>query len=203
MKLSKLELSALTASRLNHDYVAPISAMVNSVELMRLSSKDSEEYIQLIEESVESAITLVQFYRYAFGYCEASDIVRREDFLKKFAAMASQSRIESALNIQEDSLQKTDAKLIALAFMCLKSSFSRLNSCSVEQGKNEWQLLGEGSGTKNAEGIRRAEGFWNGTEKVTSSQVHFPIFLASLDEFSYTLKREYLGNDQMLLTFQK
>lgn len=66
---SELELAALLVSRICHDLVSPVGAVVNGIELLS-DDQDPEllaQALPLLENSARQASYRLQFYRLAFG----------------------------------------------------------------------------------------------------------------------------------------
>src|SRR6201991_4321335 len=69
IELQGLDLAALIASRLCHDVISPVGAIVNGLEVLE-EEKDAqmrEHAIELIKKSSRQAFARVQFPRLAFG----------------------------------------------------------------------------------------------------------------------------------------
>lgn len=67
------DLAALLASRICHDLVSPVGAVVNGTDLIReLDGEDTSAEMDMIGASADRASSLLQFYRVAFGASEGS-----------------------------------------------------------------------------------------------------------------------------------
>lgn len=67
--MSSVRVAELLASRLCHDLVSPIGAVVNGMELIEEVGGDfSEEALELSARSARQASQRLQFYRVAFGW---------------------------------------------------------------------------------------------------------------------------------------
>ena len=70
--MTRPDLSATIASRICHDLVSPIGAIVNGVDLIReIGGSDVSDELAMISQSADRASSLLQFYRIAFGAAEA------------------------------------------------------------------------------------------------------------------------------------
>jgi len=69
LALTPLELAALLTSRVCHDVIGPVSAIINGLELMELEEDEAmrKSALELIERSAQSASSKLQFCRLAFG----------------------------------------------------------------------------------------------------------------------------------------
>src|ERR1700736_2717843 len=67
--IGALDLAALLCSRLCHDLISPVGAIINGLEVME-EDKDEETKtfaLDLIKKSATQASAKLQFYRLAFG----------------------------------------------------------------------------------------------------------------------------------------
>src|SRR5271170_5211557 len=70
-----LELAALLCSRVCHDLISPVGAIVNGLEVLDDNPKpdDREFALELIRKSAKTASARLQFCRLAFGAAGSSD----------------------------------------------------------------------------------------------------------------------------------
>ena len=72
------DIPSLIGSRICHDLISPLGAVSNGVELMSLTTSDSEE-LSLIGDSITSANARIRLFRIAFGSAvEGQYLSRRE-----------------------------------------------------------------------------------------------------------------------------
>ncbi len=191
-------LAQLLASRLNHDYVAPLTAISNACELMQISPDSSAECFELISDSVESAISLLQFYRLAFGTYGEDEEYPLSD-LRNYASEISGEN-GGMVNFEFEGLviAKTQAKLAALIFLAARSSFMNLSSFHLKPEGRSWVVNCFGKGAMNDDGQARCEEFWQGSAKPTSAMVHFDYMFVLLEALRYEIRRE-VDDDSMRL----
>lgn len=70
LTLDSLDLAALVASRVCHDVISPVSAMINGLEVLDENADDPEmreHAMELVRTSAQSASARLQFCRLAFG----------------------------------------------------------------------------------------------------------------------------------------
>jgi histidine phosphotransferase ChpT len=69
IKLESLDLAALLCSRVCHDVISPVGAIVNGLEVMDLEKDDAmrADALRLVRESATRASSRLQFARLAFG----------------------------------------------------------------------------------------------------------------------------------------
>jgi histidine phosphotransferase ChpT len=69
IKLEPLDLAALLCSRVCHDVISPVGAIVNGLEVMDLEKDEAmrEDALRLVRESAGRASSRLQYARLAFG----------------------------------------------------------------------------------------------------------------------------------------
>lgn len=100
--LGSLELASLLSSRICHDVVGPVGAIINGLEL--IESDDTPETrdlaLQLIEKSATQASAALQFMRLAFGAGgSAGSMIDLADARTMLEAQFENERAELALSL--------------------------------------------------------------------------------------------------------
>jgi histidine phosphotransferase ChpT len=69
IKLESLDLAALLCSRVCHDVISPVGAIVNGLEVMDLEKDEAmrSDALRLVRESANRASSRLQYARLAFG----------------------------------------------------------------------------------------------------------------------------------------
>ena len=65
------DLSSLVAARLCHDLISPIGAIGNGMELLQMTEGRGVAELELISDSLATALAKLRFYRLAFGPADA------------------------------------------------------------------------------------------------------------------------------------
>src|SRR5215831_2548722 len=95
--LDPLDLAALLCSRVCHDIVSPVGAIINGLEVLE-EEKDAEMRgfaLDLIKRSAEQASARLQFCRLAFGAAgSAGAAIDTSDAEKVARALFSRERME-------------------------------------------------------------------------------------------------------------
>jgi histidine phosphotransferase ChpT len=122
--MSDSSLATSVSSRICHDLVSPIGAIVNGVDLVReMGAGEHAEAIGMIGQSAERASALLQLYRVAFGAAEAdSQNVRRGLLAEQSAVLFVPPRI--ALEWEGrmgPALPRLEARLLTLLLLCARS----------------------------------------------------------------------------------
>ena len=78
--LSALDLAALLCSRVCHDLISPVGAIVNGLEVLEEEKDDStkEFALELIKKSARIASAKLQFCRIAFGAAGSASISTKQ-----------------------------------------------------------------------------------------------------------------------------
>ena len=117
-------LAAVLSSRICHDLVSPVGAIVNGVDLIReIGSGGLEDEFGMIGQSADRASTLLQFYRIAFGYAanDAEDIARAS-LSEKAAALIATARVQMIWNsLSGPAIGRNDCRLLCQLLLCARS----------------------------------------------------------------------------------
>lgn len=117
-------LAASVSSRICHDLVSPVGAVVNGVDLVReISAGDHSEAIGMIGQSAERASALLQLYRIAFGTAEAdAQSVPRGTLAEHSAVLFAPPRIVLEWEGRAGpALPRREARLLTLLLLCARS----------------------------------------------------------------------------------
>ena len=117
------ELAAAVASRICHDLVSPVGAIVNGVDLMReIDGSDRTEAVGMIGQSAGRASALLQFYRIAFGAAGGEGQPVGRAALRELASVLAQPpRIVLEWQGGPASMPRPQARLVALLVLCARS----------------------------------------------------------------------------------
>jgi histidine phosphotransferase ChpT len=122
--MSDSSLATSVSSRICHDLVSPIGAIVNGVDLVReMGAGEHAEAIGMIGQSAERASALLQLYRIAFGAAEAeSQGVPRGVLAEHSAVLFAPPRIVLEWEGRGGpALPRREARLLALLLLCARS----------------------------------------------------------------------------------
>ena len=114
-KLSDLDLSALLASRVCHDVIGPVGAIINGLEVLEEDSDEEMREIAmgLVKKSAESASAKLKFARLAFGASGSAgseiDLSEAGEILTEFATTP---RVSLELNCPHQTRPKDQVKLL-------------------------------------------------------------------------------------------
>lgn len=170
------KLGMLIASRLNHDYVSPLTAISNGLELLELYPNDPNLGIEIIRESLAGALAELQYNRIAFGTYSPDEPLSLGEVKKSIQNLFAKS--EFALNFTDNQHipQKVEAKLWFLAILCLRSSLVSISEIIIDKTEDGWRITSLGKGIKTREGKFRAENDWVEGAKPGAANIHFTLF---------------------------
>jgi histidine phosphotransferase ChpT len=122
--MQDISLAASVSSRICHDLVSPVGAIVNGVDLVReMGASDHSEAIGMIGQSAERASALLQLYRIAFGTAEAgSQGIARGALAEHSAVLFAPPRMVLEWQGREGPpLTRREARLLTLLLLCARS----------------------------------------------------------------------------------
>ncbi len=167
IKIDPLELAALVASRVCHDIISPVGAIVNGLEVLEEEKDESmREFAQdLVQKSARQASAKLQFSRLAFG---ASGGVGAEldmaDAGRVAAALMEREKAELVWQVKAGLLPKAEAKLLMNLLIIALNSVARGGTITVtaerEDGETVMRVVAEGDRAKLPAGVKEviAEG---------------------------------------------
>ncbi len=202
MELNELQLSQLIASRLNHDYVAPLTAISNSCELLQISPESTAECIELINESIETAIALLQYYRLAFGVYGSNEEVSFAEIKRRILDVIADNGVEVKFDYPAVAVRKSEAKLLALGLLCIRSSFLKLKKADVDYFDGRWLISGQGRPREDPEDIEHNENLWHDLAPIKASNVHFAVLSRELKAQGANLTRKSPNPSTIILELE-
>lgn len=118
------DLAAVISSRICHDLVSPVGAIVNGVDLIReIGPGGLDSEFGMISQSADRASGLLQFYRLAFGAAaEDAEGVSRQALMEKASAMIATPRV--SLTWSETggpALTRPEARFLSQILLCARS----------------------------------------------------------------------------------
>jgi histidine phosphotransferase ChpT len=130
-------LAASVASRICHDLVSPVGAVVNGVEMVReMGAAGDAESIGMIGQSAGRASALLQLYRVAFGNAEADAQGFGRGTLAEHAAVLFVPP-RMVLDWPErggPALARREARLLTLLLLCARSTLAMRGSVVLRTG---------------------------------------------------------------------
>jgi histidine phosphotransferase ChpT len=145
--LSALDLAALLCSRLCHDLISPVGAIINGLEVME-EDKDEETKtfaLELIKRSAGQASAKLQFCRLAFG---ASGSVGAQielgDAEKAARGLFEDGKTTLAWNLPRALVAKNRAKLLLNMLLVASATISRGGTLTADPVGEGYRITARG-----------------------------------------------------------
>lgn len=141
--MSAPDLSALVSARLCHDLISPMGAIGNGLELLQLTEGAGAAELELISDSLATALAKLRFYRLAFGPADAQ---ARQSFdeARQITDAMFHGRFIVAWEAQGPSMPRATARLIYLAILCMERSLPMGGTVRVAVQGDAVDLRAEG-----------------------------------------------------------
>jgi len=135
LALGALDLAALLCSRICHDLISPVGAIVNGIEVLE-EDKDEETKtfaLDLIKKSSRTASAKLQFCRIAFGAAgSAGAQIELGDAETAARGIIDDSKTTLVWNLQRGPLAKNRVKLLLNMFMLGVGAIPRGGTLTVD-----------------------------------------------------------------------
>ena len=161
--MNDLDFAALLVSRVCHDLVSPVGAVVNGLEVLA-DERDPAmraDALKLVTSSADQAAARLQFARIAFGAAGSAGAALDLTELGRIArGLLNGGKIAIEWNAANTTWPKDWAKLLMNAIVVTAESLPRGGSIRVETSPNgsppAFQLYAAGQGARVLEQIERA-----------------------------------------------
>ena len=166
-RIDPLDLAALIASRVCHDVISPVGAIVNGLEVLDEEKDESmrEFAMDLVQKSARQASAKLQFSRLAFGASGGAGAqIDMADAGRCTAALMEREKAELDWQVKAGLLPKAEAKLLLNLLIIALNSTARGGRITVtadkEAGETVMRIVAEGDRAKLPAGVREviAEG---------------------------------------------
>lgn len=108
---------ALIASRICHDLVNPMGAVMNGIELLAMDLGDGSPELELLKDSSEATVGLIKRFRLMFGQAAENNNVSPVD-LTEIVEGFKTHRISLSIQ-QSETIDRVFAKSFCLALNCI------------------------------------------------------------------------------------
>lgn len=160
LSLDPLDLSALLCSRVCHDVISPVGAIVNGLEVLE-DEKDPEMQrfaIELIQRSARTASARLQFCRLAFGAAgSAGASIDTGDALHVVEGLFPDEKTQLLWNVPRVLLPKNQIKLLLNLCLIAATAIARggVIQVSLQNGPEEieFSIHAEGPHARLAQGV--------------------------------------------------
>ncbi len=171
------DLPALIVARLCHDLASPLGAISNGVELLEMVTPQGPE-VALVAQSARQATARLRLFRLAFGQERADQMASASEIASILRAHAETARCRVEYLVPTD-IARADAKMVALAMMCLETAFPWGGTIRIERVGDMYRLAAEGPRLMWDAGIWAILGTPGDGQAVTPATVHFAALQAS------------------------
>lgn len=159
--IDPLELAALIASRVCHDIISPVGAIVNGLEVLEEERDESmrEFAMDLVAKSARQASAKLQFARLAFGASGGAGAeIDMVDAGRCAAGFMEREKSQLDWQVAVGLLPKAEAKLLLNLLLIALNSVARGGTIQVtaERQENEtvMRIVAEGDRAKIPAGVR-------------------------------------------------
>lgn len=184
--MTELEFAALLVSRVCHDLVSPLGAVVNGLEVLEEEHDAAmrKDALRLVASSADQALQRLQFLRLAFGAAGSSGAeVDMDEVGKMVAGWFSGSRISVRWENHTQIWPKAWAKLAMNAAMIMADCLPRGGRLIFAPGenpdKNGFTILAAGPGARVTEATAETLGGIRSVEKYDARGVQ-PVLTRAL-----------------------
>lgn len=136
------DLVAMIASRICHDLIGPIGAIVNGLELMEMAGDMPGPERDLVADSAESASARLRFFRIAFG-AAGDQAIGRSDIETLLGQVGRDSRLQVIWH-PEGAQPRNAVKLAFLALLCCEAALPRGGQADVIEAEGSWTVAASG-----------------------------------------------------------
>jgi histidine phosphotransferase ChpT len=145
--LGALDLAALLCSRVCHDLISPVGAIVNGLEVLD-ENKDEETKtfaLDLIKKSAKQASAKLQFCRIAFGAAgSAGAQIDLGDAEKVARGLLADDRTSIVWNLPRELLPKNKVKLLLNMLLIATGSIPRGGTLTVDPAEGGFRISATG-----------------------------------------------------------
>ncbi|MGB3745674.1 MAG: histidine phosphotransferase family protein [Xanthobacteraceae bacterium] len=147
LTIGALDLAALLCSRLCHDLISPVGAIINGLEVME-EDKDEETKtfaLDLIKKSATQASAKLQFCRLAFGAAGSSGAqIELGDAEKVARGLLEDGKTTLVWNLPRELVAKNRAKLLLNMLLVAGGTIPRGGTLTAEPMSEGYQVSARG-----------------------------------------------------------
>lgn len=114
VKSAPVDMAALLAARLCHDFISPTSAIVSGLDLLEDPTAQDmrDDAMSLITSSAHKLADMLQFARVAFGAASASEVFDTRELEKLASGVFGHVRADLDWRVEIDQLPRTPARAL-------------------------------------------------------------------------------------------
>lgn len=142
MTQPKPDIAALIGSRICHDMISPVGAVVNGLELVAMSMASEAPEFALVTESAENAAARIRFFRLVFGAAEAGQMVSGEEVAEILGKVYGPTRFTVNWPVR-GAQERRLVKAALLAVLCVETALQREGKITVSLTDGRWRVQAE------------------------------------------------------------
>ena len=144
MEQGNPRLATLVGSRICHDLISPVGAVMNGLEMMQLAQQGSTPETELIGDSVANAAARIRFFRIAFGAAGDDHAIGAAEIRDILSGLDRAGRVRHAWQVSGD-VPRAEARLAFLAIQALEVALPRGGEIAIAQSADaRWRLRATG-----------------------------------------------------------
>lgn len=137
-------LATLVGSRICHDLISPVGAVMNGLEMMQLAHESTTPEMDLIGDSVPNATARIRFFRIAYGAAGDDHAIGASEIRDILADLGRSGRVQHDWQVSRD-VARAEARLAFLAIQALETALPRGGAIAIAQAAdNRWWLQATG-----------------------------------------------------------
>jgi histidine phosphotransferase ChpT len=154
--IGSLDLAALLCSRVCHDLISPVGAIINGLEVME-EDRDEETKtfaLDLIKRSAGQASAKLQFCRLAFGAAgSAGAQIELGDAEKAARGLFEDGKTTIVWQLPRELVPKNRAKLLLNMLLVASGAIPRGGTLNVEAAQNGYRVTASGQNSRLATAV--------------------------------------------------
>ena len=180
------DLIALVGSRICHDLISPIGAIGNGVELLSLTTGNTDPEMALISDSVGSANARIRLFRIAFGAIGDGQRISSTEVQNILTDVAAGGRNSFHWDITGDQPRHL-VRMALLLLLCFETALPLGGEITVTTIGDSWNFAAK------SKRVTIDPDLWDGmqgqpnTHRLTAAQVQFALLPLALAEAERSL----------------
>jgi histidine phosphotransferase ChpT len=145
--IGALDLAALLCSRVCHDLISPVGAIVNGLEVLEEDKDDETKTfaLDLIKKSAQAASAKLQFCRLAFGAAGSADAqIELGDAEKAARGLFEDGKTTLVWNLPRQLVAKNRAKLLLNMLVVAGGAVPRGGTLTADADGNGYRITASG-----------------------------------------------------------
>ena len=132
MTQGSTRLATLVGSRICHDLISPVGAVMNGLEMMQLAGDSASPEMDLIGDSVANATARIRFFRVAYGAAGDDHAIGAAEIRDILAGLDRAGRVRHDWQVPHD-VSRAEARLAFLGIQALETALPRGGAIDIGQ----------------------------------------------------------------------